>query len=442
MSRFEQAYLIYSDFRQHSSWHAPVSATTQNAEKFVLDHLARSAGLRPIDTVVGDLNEAGFPCPPEAYNKAHELYSVIEEVHRSKWPLPDAYAAALTLINSTYFLKNPRRRAYRGQQNNCWPMYPKIYRCADAHGELVKLEQFVAVLRKKHSNLSEEQAIALAQHYSREGNVATWLLDLTEDPLIALFFASTKGHEGEVGVVTCFETSLWTERNPSGKNRLGVIRFLNVPNNPRIQAQRATFLYAAHPAMIEQYIPMEVQFRQTSLQFVDPSIGISEDQLFPPNDEFRDFASEFAAASRLGENYRDPKISLDHLLPPDPRTNLSTSDYLVLVQDQLLAWIERSISQTERECFRSVLKELERDLFTICKFHKELQRERDINRVSRSLTRLFIASEHLCMARADARMPSKTIAEVIEDAYHNTSPASLGLSQIRTLLDRVAQGDH
>ncbi|WP_374690657.1 FRG domain-containing protein [Accumulibacter sp.] len=187
-------------------------------------------------------------------------------------PLEDVYAAALSMLPHGFWVESPERdHLYRGQRDARWPTVPALFRRDDVDAALGQLAQAVTRVRECLPAVSDAQALAVAQHYSRELGVATWLLDMTYDPRVALFFASDGGVGGEVGVVSCLVRKTWDRLSAAGSNRLGRLRVIDVPGVLRIEQQRASFLDTSHPVLFDQYVADTVWFRQqTGLRFEDP----------------------------------------------------------------------------------------------------------------------------------------------------------------------------
>lgn len=126
---------------------------------------------------------------------------------RADDPLEDAYAAALAMRTYGDWDAGREDSLYRGQRNHVWPVVPSIHRKepdgrpADVPGRRRWVESFAARLRERRPGLSWEQAVAVAQHYSKAAKTPTWLVDVTWDPLVALFFATDGGKRCHKGVV-------------------------------------------------------------------------------------------------------------------------------------------------------------------------------------------------------------------------------------------------
>lgn len=211
--------------------------------------------------VLREFDSFGLDAPPEdVLEEGLELKSILNPEdgnepggrHRDD-PLESVYAAALSMAASGFWRISPERdQLYRGQRNASWETVPSLFRSAEQSSILSKLGTAVARIRAAKPEFSEEQALAVAQHYSEELKVATWLLDVTYDPNVALFFASHGGIAGDLGVVNCIMSNEWQRLSAGGKNRLGRLRVIDVPGVLRIDRQKASFLDTSHRELFEQ----------------------------------------------------------------------------------------------------------------------------------------------------------------------------------------------
>lgn len=211
----------------------------------------------------------------------------------------DVYHAALfwRLWNEPQRLQIPSDRGatwlYRGE-NKCFPKTTtSLHRLTDEaelDQSVRRLERFVDVASVLWPWLDERQLIALAQHYGGEPKVRlqTWLLDITWDPYVALFFASygwKSPAEGEEewagkGRVTAIEVREWH----SVFKDSGDFETIRVPGFSRIRNQRALFLDAPDPSIIGDYSPFRTYFHQKpGLVFTDPGMSVSEEFLLSKN---------------------------------------------------------------------------------------------------------------------------------------------------------------
>lgn len=94
-------------------------------------------------------------------------------------------------------------RCYRGQSDNAWEVKPSVMRelKPDAENQILS-ELLVEAPNEFGSDKSMFDKLVRAQHYS----LPTRLLDVTLNPLVALYFAcNEKEHWGKDGVVRIFE---------------------------------------------------------------------------------------------------------------------------------------------------------------------------------------------------------------------------------------------
>jgi hypothetical protein len=61
-----------------------------------------------------------------------------------------------------------RDQLYRGQRDASWRTIPALFRSADVKGALGTLAQAMPRIQASLPGISEEQSVALAQHYSKE----------------------------------------------------------------------------------------------------------------------------------------------------------------------------------------------------------------------------------------------------------------------------------
>lgn len=206
----------------------------------------------------------------------------------------DVYHAALywRLANEGFRGQAPRDRGatwlYRGE-NKCFAKTSasmhRLSNKADLEQSLWRLERFVDAASALWPWLDERQLIALAQHYGGEPELRlqTWLLDVTWDPYVAFFFASygwnSAGDGGEwaqVGRVTAIKISEWRTILPN----CGEFEIIRVPGFSRIRHQRALFLDAPDPSIVEDYSPFRTRFYQKpGMVFSDRGMSVSEDFL-------------------------------------------------------------------------------------------------------------------------------------------------------------------
>jgi hypothetical protein len=238
-------------------------------------------------------------------------------------PVDDVYAAALSMRFGGDWNIEPERSLYRGQRSLKWRTIPSIYRpnedgsAADINARWQRVEAFAAQLRAYRPELTDEQLIAVAQHYSKEAKTPTHLVDVTWDPLVALFFASDGAKAGDVGVVDHIVVPEWRKLVASETHDPGAIRMIEVPRVKRIERQRALFLMTASPDLFERYVPHRLWFRQAEgLTFRDSKADqpILRDLLYEADDELKELVARFDAT--LGPRVAlgsAPPLALSHM---------------------------------------------------------------------------------------------------------------------------------
>ncbi len=87
-----------------------------------------------------------------------------------------------------------------------------------------KFDGFIHQLQANDPKITDEEAVAILQHYSKEVGTGTWLIDFTWDPFIALFFASYGGQDKCIGVISYISVSEFDKFSANGTNRVGEIK--------------------------------------------------------------------------------------------------------------------------------------------------------------------------------------------------------------------------
>ena len=201
-------------------------------------------------------------------------------------PLPDVYAAALLLAKRN----KDGSMVYRGQRNAEWQVIPSYFRPnpdganPDFDKRNQRLNAFIELMMNAFPQIDENQGLAAAQHVSKEADTPTWLIDVTWDPLVALFFAGTNAKDNDIGVVDMIPLGEWKKYIASQPDLPGEVIMVEAPFVERIQRQHGLFLNAPRADLYERFVPYRLWFRQKAgLEFFDHSINppISEDWLLP-----------------------------------------------------------------------------------------------------------------------------------------------------------------
>jgi FRG domain len=246
-------------------------------------------------------------------------------------PLPDVYAAALSMRSRAWEAAPEGSVVYRGQRNAAWDVVPSYFRPgpngapADVAARGRRLAAFVRVLQDAHPDLSESQCVAAAQHVSSEAGTPTWFVDVTWEPQVALFFASLGGQPGDIGVVDQIVMADWA-RHVAGRGDLpGGLLTIDVPTIERLRRQRGLFLNAPRADLYSRFFPNRIWFHQVEgLVFSDPTADppFTEDWLLPAEPMLDPVVARLGRGAVL-----DVGESVLAAPPADPRTPL-TADTL------------------------------------------------------------------------------------------------------------------
>lgn len=402
-SNWGNAYFLYRDFE--SRWPKGRQHTALKNSLFNLDR-------ERIVAFTQHLKLAGELPHEELIDQGYSIGTYFKEAGSDIDILDDVYHAAILMLrDSTFWFADRENSVYRGQRYP-WPVMPTLFRNNPSEAELSHnlntVGQFSAALEREYpGRFSEYQRLAIAQHYG----LPTWLVDLTEDPFIALFFASSGAHEGDVGVVTQYSPRAWQELSAGGRNRLGMIRLIEVSGVPRLEAQKGLFLEGSHPDLIEQYVAYRLRFRQREgVTFKDPTIGITDDRLLPKVDEFLKFTEQWkpVVGSTKGKMSIVPPIDADR--------RLEATDYLEIAD----SWLHEDSLRCALS--PSALRVLER----VCQFHARLQSIRDkVSPPARSLRRLNDALR--IIVRIDSQGAENSFEKAIYQYRSHGCPEDIAL---------------
>ena len=311
---------------------------------------------------------------------------------------------------------------YRGERKDTWGVQAKIYR------DLPNNEERLSVLRDRaehacrvgqaianRRSLDFVKAMAVAQHYSPETKVPTWLLDFSLSPWVALFFASCGGEPEDFGIVWKIVPGEWTRHTAGKSNPIGGLQLITPPDIQRIDSQKGVFLIAGLPQIFDQYVAFgwETRFKQhCGVHFEDKMLDISKDTIFPPDDPLRETVKEFLTVAvdcpcKFGTQLCDIPLPV-FADPVAPRT------YTALLgagfgheQAERAATFDRS--------------GLQKALTGLAQFHASLQSSAYVtrlpNKISRSLHRLRKGFELLCFRQPNGE--PVLIQDAVEQSYVN-----------------------
>jgi hypothetical protein len=99
-------------------------------------------------------------------------------------------------------------------------------------------------------------AMAVAQHYSAADilGVPTWLVDLSRDLWVALFFASDGGETGDFGIVWDIMGKEYTRHGAGEGNPIGSLQLVVPYGVPRIDNRAGVFVVAGLSQIFDQYV--------------------------------------------------------------------------------------------------------------------------------------------------------------------------------------------
>jgi hypothetical protein len=269
-----------------------------------------------------------------------DVFVPISDRYDEKIVFRDVYELAtyISLSGGGQWKYDPTRPQYFRGQAREWPLVPSILRhCQnsdDLSAAIERLSRFVRTLQRVRPAVTDEQAVAVAQHYSSgENELWTWLLDVTRDPLVGLFFASLGGKTGDHGVLWQISEKEWNRLSGCGSNLLGAIRAVEAPGIHRIRVQKGLFIDTSHPELFGQYVPYSMKFQQIEgLVFEDhqSTVPITRDFLLKDDDDIE------AIIQRSKGGTGSPRVICPHQLRPT--SSLTARDYFEIVK----SWVQNN----------------------------------------------------------------------------------------------------
>ncbi|MCT9095275.1 FRG domain-containing protein [Haloarchaeobius sp. HME9146] len=310
----------------------------------------------------------------EVYHKYRSLDDPIKKQQISRSTNPSGSEPFENIYEAAFHLHQMGNREewyFRGQRKSEWGLTPSLFRDSkdiDVDFEIQRLSSAVRFVQSE-LKVSQEIALAIVQHYSSvpETKIRTWLLDVTESPEVACFFASIGGSEGETGAVYLFKEYEMERLGSSTPKQLGGVEIISPEGVPRIEKQRAAFINHAHPELLEGYLPFNWTFKQYDDVVLEYApLGISKDNLLETNDEYEDLLEHW-------ENTVWPENipPSQYVAPPhDPMGEIEYEDYLSIVKE----WLDEM-----GKPYRGFSEEGQMCINDLCRVHARLSASNEIS---------------------------------------------------------------
>ena len=197
-------------------------------------------------------------------------------------PAPDPGTASDALPEEGTF--------FRGQRDHRWPIIPAISRPTDGDDLTLPTQAVESRTRRLGETLSRlgsafpgypaASILGIAQHYSDISGAATWMLDVSTDPFVGLFFASLGGKAGDTGVLYRFHAREMARVGLGAHSSLGRLRVATAPGVQRLAQQRGLFIEAPRLDVMNLYAPfVESFFQHEGVVFEDALRGITRGRL-------------------------------------------------------------------------------------------------------------------------------------------------------------------
>lgn len=164
-------------------------------------------------------------------------------------------------------LPGSRGHLFRGQGDAAWPLQPSLYRLTpNIHAESIakSYDLFEAQLIQRFFNEGLPYLPAISRTYSNDRALAqhfgvpTRLLDWSEDPLVATFFAVERSEvETDAALFMILPEAMFEPHVVANFNMLQSIAFRSPAIDRRIPAQRSVFTFHPHAPDDQPFISLE-----------------------------------------------------------------------------------------------------------------------------------------------------------------------------------------
>jgi hypothetical protein len=175
-------------------------------------------------------------------------------------------AALFTLIEQ---LPGAQGHLFRGQSNAAWHLIPNLYRMTpniQAGSIADNYDTFEAELIHRFFQEGLPYLPAISRSYSNDRALAqhfgapTRLLDWSEDPLVATFFAVEKWDTAtDAAVFMIMPEARFRPENIKSFNSLQSIAFRPPAIDRRIPAQRSIFTFHPHEPQDQPFVPLDMR---------------------------------------------------------------------------------------------------------------------------------------------------------------------------------------
>lgn len=258
-----------------------------------------------------------------------QIFSEVKDYYSAHTTFHNAYQLAIYILCIQYSGETSVQQNwhFRGQGER-WPVVPTIFRSKQPFKKELENLFSVATAIMQEMGCTFNEAVAIAQHY-RDDDVNTWLIDVTTDPFVALFFAAQHPKPDKQGLIWRIRSKEWDELS-EGNELLGKLNFIKPEGIHRIEVQKGLFLDTPNPMLFELYVPFEWTFHHhAGVMFYDDGWGITEENLLKED-------------TRIGQIIKDTIAKNAIVLTSNISFSfqLHAKDYM----DLMLGWLKQKVS--------------------------------------------------------------------------------------------------
>lgn len=341
---------LYSLFRKLEKKYLSAHPNTDIGGYLLVDAMNPDYSInRLIEDIQGSQMDINIYDDWEDIERLREVYEKLMYSGCSiKTPAESVYQTAIQVsllpFNGLKTIDNNQKYFYRGQRDAKWSLMPSIFRELEELSEneqkeelsnrINKLKKAFDFISKQNIGKNEFEILAIIQHYSHELDVKTWLIDVTNSPFIALFFASSGGKEGDIGVLDYIERVEWLNFSERNARQIGKINVSSPNGVLRIENQKAFFIESPNPEFYDMLSHRRLYFRQNEGEVFEDEF-VKEINIYPEEDPILKVSKNFNLDERTN---RQEKIELKY----EP-----TIDNIKIPDEELLfsivsPWINRS----------------------------------------------------------------------------------------------------